>query len=199
MSELVTVAGADAIAWIREHGRFRRTITAEKFRRLFNIPRRHCTWCARPVGGRRLTWCSKSCSDEFYLRTVSSVQRFHVEQRDKGVCAACGVDTNRLQRAIQAIRYGYRENYSREPTPEERRLRSRLYVFWLKWAESEGFASNCWGSYWQADHITPVCEGGGLCGLEGLRTLCTRCHKRETKALAARRALARKQNATSAR
>lgn len=26
--------------------------------------------------------------------------------------------------------------------------------------------------YWEADHIVPVSEGGGLCGLEGYRTLC---------------------------
>jgi len=29
---------------------------------------------------------------------------------------------------------------------------------------------------WQADHIVPVAEGGGLCGLEGYRTLCSKCH-----------------------
>jgi len=26
--------------------------------------------------------------------------------------------------------------------------------------------------HWEADHILPVAEGGGLCGLEGYRTLC---------------------------
>ena len=29
---------------------------------------------------------------------------------------------------------------------------------------------------WEADHILPVSEGGGLCGLEGYRTLCKACH-----------------------
>lgn len=41
---------------------------------------------------------------------------------------------------------------------------------------------------WEADHIVPVVEGGGLCGLDGYRTLCRECHKKETKALAGRRA-----------
>jgi 5-methylcytosine-specific restriction enzyme A len=36
------------------------------------------------------------------------------------------------------------------------------------------------GDLWQADHITPVAEGGGECGLEGYRTLCRRCHGIET-------------------
>ncbi len=42
-----------------------------------------------------------------------------------------------------------------------------------------------WG--WEADHILPVIEGGGGCGLEGYRTLCVDCHKAETRALSRRR------------
>ena len=49
------------------------------------------------------------------------------------------------------------------------------------------------GHLWQADHIVAVVEGGGECGLDGYRTLCTVCHRRETAALAARRAAARKE------
>lgn len=33
---------------------------------------------------------------------------------------------------------------------------------------------------WEMDHIIPVAEGGGLCGLEGYRTLCAPCHGTET-------------------
>jgi 5-methylcytosine-specific restriction endonuclease McrA len=42
------------------------------------------------------------------------------------------------------------------------------------------------------DHIIPVCEGGGCCGLSNLRTLCKPCHKVETKKLVERRAKRRK-------
>jgi len=58
-------------------------------------------------------------------------------------------------------------------------------------------ACSPWGfrvgrTLWEADHILPVVEGGGGCGLDNLRTLCTRCHRQATAALAARRsALAR--------
>lgn len=48
------------------------------------------------------------------------------------------------------------------------------------------------GDLWQADHITPVIEGGGECGLDNFRTLCTACHKEEMAALAKRRAEARR-------
>lgn len=39
---------------------------------------------------------------------------------------------------------------------------------------------------WQADHIVPVVEGGGLCGIENYRTLCTLCHKKATRELVKR-------------
>lgn len=45
------------------------------------------------------------------------------------------------------------------------------------------------GDLWQADHIIPVIEGGGECGLENMRTLCTPCHKEETRNLLKRLAL----------
>jgi len=38
-------------------------------------------------------------------------------------------------------------------------------------------------SWWQCDHIMPVIEGGGEASLEGLRTLCHKCHQIETRAL----------------
>ena len=31
--------------------------------------------------------------------------------------------------------------------------------------------------FWHVDHITPVVEGGGMCDLDNLRTLCTVCHR----------------------
>lgn len=33
---------------------------------------------------------------------------------------------------------------------------------------------------WDMDHIIPVVEGGGACGLDNLRTLCAKCHKKVT-------------------
>jgi 5-methylcytosine-specific restriction protein A len=57
----------------------------------------------------------------------------------------------------------------------------------LKECAAMGFtdASRRW---WEADHIVPVVEGGGQCGLEGYRTLCLPCHRKVTAALARRRA-----------
>jgi 5-methylcytosine-specific restriction endonuclease McrA len=46
-------------------------------------------------------------------------------------------------------------------------------------------------SLWDADHITPVAEGGGECDLANLRTLCLTCHRQQTGALRARLGKAR--------
>lgn len=42
-------------------------------------------------------------------------------------------------------------------------------------------------SLWQMDHVKPVVEGGGSCGLDNLQSLCLRCHKVATAKLAGRR------------
>lgn len=45
---------------------------------------------------------------------------------------------------------------------------------------------------WEMDHVIPVVEGGGSCGLENLRVLCRACHVAVTAQLARRRAEARR-------
>jgi 5-methylcytosine-specific restriction protein A len=50
-------------------------------------------------------------------------------------------------------------------------------------------SSRLFESYWDADHTLPVCEGGGLAGLDNIRTLCLGCHRTATRELAARRAV----------
>ena len=40
---------------------------------------------------------------------------------------------------------------------------------------------------WEADHIIPVCEGGGLTTIENYRTLCEDCHRQASRELAGRR------------
>lgn len=66
---------------------------------------------------------------------------------------------------------------------------SEIRAQWIEWGLNE--ADNLpfeprHASWWEADHIIPVSEGGGGCGPEGYRTLCLRCHRVETARLAAR-------------
>jgi hypothetical protein len=41
-------------------------------------------------------------------------------------------------------------------------------------------------TWWDADHIVPIAEGGRHTA-DNLRTLCLRCHKKETESLRVRR------------
>jgi 5-methylcytosine-specific restriction protein A len=42
-------------------------------------------------------------------------------------------------------------------------------------------------SFWDADHVVPVTEGGGECDLSNLRTLCLWCHLELTAELLSRK------------
>ena len=98
-----------------------------------------CKVCLTPCPKRRMAYCS----DECWLRNTPSMMRDAVFQRDKGICALCGLDVRTLP-------------------------------------------PHAWGNTrWEADHIIPVSEGGGLCGLDGYRTLCkgpgtNNCHGKVT-------------------
>jgi 5-methylcytosine-specific restriction enzyme A len=51
--------------------------------------------------------------------------------------------------------------------------------FLKQWKLREGSRK----SLWDADHISPVAEGGGQCDLSNMRTLCLLCHGEATAAL----------------
>lgn len=55
------------------------------------------------------------------------------------------------------------------------------------------------GHLWEMDHIVPVVDGGGACGLENLRTLCLPCHNKESARLAAYLAKRRAEDAAAER
>lgn len=119
---------------------------------------------------------------EWRIRSDPKYLRKHVYERDLGVCSACGTDTRQVKISVEDAWKGARLKHGaawRESADWLSALRA------LRLKPSEAFKS-----LWQADHIKPVVEGGGECGLEGYRTLCLPCHKDATKELAGRRARA---------
>ncbi len=129
-----------------------------------------CRECGGSIPkGRRRTFCSDACVDRWKLKTQPAYVRFKVFERDHGVCALCGADTEQMLKEARAT------------WEEERRAGRRRW-----WDRPPSTA-------WEADHIIPVCEGGGECDLDNYRTLCVPCHKAETAKLAARRAQQRQQ------
>ena len=80
-----------------------------------------------------------------------------VFERDRGVCALCGVDTMDLRRRKRKLGYAERLAFERQ------------------WGKRK--------TLWDADHVLPVAEGGGECDLDNMRTLCLLCHRKVTAEL----------------
>jgi 5-methylcytosine-specific restriction endonuclease McrA len=98
------------------------------------------------------------------LRTDPGYLREQVFARDHGICAGCGADTVALE-------------------GELKRLRRRNPIAWKQRLEELCIPAARKKNLWDADHIVPVAEGGGECGLDNLRTLCLRCHRLVTEEL----------------
>ncbi len=116
-----------------------------------------CRWCGKDVPKGRFTFCGDACVEEWKLRTDPGYLRERVFERDRGVCAICGVDTEALRKNKRKLDYAARRQFEKD-----------------------------WGarrSLWDADHVTPVVEGGGECGLANMRTLCLKCHRAATAEL----------------
>lgn len=129
-----------------------------------------CRNCLGPLKSQRQHNCSAKCTEEWIMKTSPSVMRWHMFQRDKGICAICRADTVAQQKEYIAAVKKHGTAFC-SPVQE---IRERFGV-------TAGRAAS--GDWWDADHINPVIEGGGECGLENMRTLCIPCHKQETAKL----------------
>lgn len=111
-----------------------------------------CRWCGKDVLPPKSTFCSSGCVHEYKLRASSSYLRQQLFKRDKGVCSKCGLDTVKFMAELR-----------RRPDYAEKRVELKI--------------SGARLTYWDGDHIVPVAEGGGLCDLTNMTTLCLPCHK----------------------
>lgn len=121
-------------------------------------------------------------------RAHSKRLRTLIFKRDGGICAKCGLDTERL--IDIAVSADLRPSFTvGEATPRELAV-----AYWL-----EVYTGAPWKkkSLWDADHIIPVEEwpegAPGLNDYRNLQLLCASCHQNKTSDHAARRAKRRKQ------
>jgi 5-methylcytosine-specific restriction endonuclease McrA len=127
-----------------------------------------CRWCREVVEPPKRTFCGKpECIHEWKIRSNPSYAREQVYTRDHGVCASCGLDTEKLKQLLHRIRLERGENAYRQFLNEIRAQYRASY--------------DLDKHFWEADHIVPVAHGGGSCGLENLQTLCLACHKTKTQ------------------
>ena len=129
---------------------------------------RCCRWCGNSIHPPRRTFCSDTCVHELRLVTQPGYMRQCCYDRDKGICEICKIDTKIIAKTARKMdgkdRVEYLEKHSVRGT---RKIHARKHG----------------GGLWDADHKVAVMKGGGLCGLENIRTLCIACHKSVTKEL----------------
>ena len=110
----------------------------------------------------RRTFCGDACVHEWKIRSSPWYVRREVKKRDKGICKLCGFNV------VKA----HREWTRSKPPASDRAARKAWRAARPKW---------------EADHIVPVADGGGECGLENYRLLCRPCHVQVTLTWRARR------------
>ena len=128
---------------------------------------------AHPSPVPAVPFCGDSCVHEWKIRSSPWYVRKQVKKRDRGTCRLCGLNVTKAHR-----------DWTRAKPPATDRAARRL------WRSTE--------PRWEADHIIPVVDGGGECGLENYRLLCRACHVSVTsKWRAARQLAADDHNVTS--
>lgn len=162
------------------------------------IEKGKCRGCGKPVPKGRQTWCSNLC----YATRCPAMVKMAVRARDKGVCAICGIDTERAEARMPHPHRGmpvvniyhprFRENGFSNPFNHKRyelaqSIRIKHEKQWREAAAKRrehfiklGFPYWETGHWCEADHIIPHSEGGEYT-LENMRTLCVPCHKKRTR------------------
>lgn len=134
--------------------------------------RRFCRMCHLEVPKGRRTFCGEDCLGLYWIRVSGVEVRQQVLQRDRGICVRCGMDGEKLVRILNWATKHHLDMMWKTTL--------RLWDPMFSVQGELGMGGHA-GTCWQPDHILPVAEGGGMCGLSNYRTLCSPCHLDVTK------------------
>lgn len=135
-------------------------------------PPRPCRLCEEPVPKGRVSWCGEQCVHLYSLVTSSAYLRAKVHERDRGVCAECGLDCDAIEERLRRMTW-----------EQKRRAAAEVSRMGFDW--DPGYGGRV--SLWDADHIQALDEGGAGWDLDNVQTLCQPCHKDKTAEQAGRR------------
>lgn len=141
-------------------------MSTERYSQPVNIPGVCACGCGAKLPPYRKYFATPECVHSYRLRTDGRYLRHCVFQRDRGICAECGRDTEALKAQMLELKGRARLQFARNKGVPRHRMS---------------------GSWWDADHIIPVCEGGGESDIGNLQTLCLLCHADKTRRLARKR------------
>jgi len=140
-----------------------------------------CLFCKGPVDFvdklRCSDWdtrfCSYDCKKEYQVRVSGTAARRALFESERGICQLCFLDAHSLYQSVTVLNVRDRPAFLAE-SPYSSLPQQMLKKMVMDPKE---------GMFWEADHITPVSEGGGECGLDNYRTLCVMCHRKATEEL----------------
>lgn len=171
-------------------------------------PKGVCRWCDQPIldknglPGQR-TW-HPACVVDHDVTVNPGSTRQAVFQRDHGICACCGldsearkrywVDTERLWYWLARRHFDDEFSAGRIPFTSWGEAYSLARADLARQMKAAG-AVSLTESAWQHDHIRPLVDANGdlqFWRLANIQTLCTACHKAKTAREARERAALRK-------
>ncbi|XP_042500157.1 DNA annealing helicase and endonuclease ZRANB3 isoform X2 [Macadamia integrifolia] len=149
-----------------------------------------CKLCQAPCKGKLAKtpeyledlFCTLDCFEEYRIRTSQSSLREALFQIERGICRKCKLDCHKLIKCIKPLSIAKRKAYIEKEAPKVSRHKNLFEKLVHEPIE---------GNAWHADHIVPICRGGGECRLENMRTLCVACHSEVTASQCMERRLAR--------
>ncbi len=127
-----------------------------------------CRCCDTPVEGRRTVFCSDQCAHEWKIRHDPHYAKAAYIVAYGDLCVGC-------KRSEATSRHHYNQAYHLLHSQGLLHLLDHFPEF-------------------QLDHIRPVADGGGECGLDNFRLLCQACHKPVTARFNKDRAQRRKES-----
>ena len=152
---------------------------------------RRCRWCDAPLNSRQTSWCSSGHREEFWSNHQWGAARHAAKVRDGHRCTTCGHGPDSCPPVYW---FAFLRAVCPRPTAEAWRAAHDDELatsdWWGEWRH--GFPEREWCeavrlrdaalvSYaLEVDHRVPIlgrhAENGCHHHLEGLRTLCHRCH-----------------------
>ncbi|XP_005106506.1 DNA annealing helicase and endonuclease ZRANB3 [Aplysia californica] len=138
---------------------------------------------SNPKNAWQLRLCSYPCMDRYWILTHASYCRDQLFDIQRGVCQLCQLDAHSFITRLKCTKdlVVRAELLNKSPFRCLGSKQKKLII-----------TQPSPGQFWQVDHIKPVWQGGGMCDLDNLRTLCTPCHLRVTRRQATQRANYRK-------
>jgi 5-methylcytosine-specific restriction protein A len=145
--------------------------------------RKLCRMCQKPIPRGRRTLCSEECVEQLLLAVNPAHLRKRIQERDRGVCARCGADTEKIGRVLDHVRRSLSEHLGVK--------RGWANLWWFQ-HQATGLLERLAWQYgrvnWEIDHIIEVNDGGAHV-MANLQTLCIPCHKVKTTEYARIRAV----------